>query len=187
MQLVLKNETEFREYKVRELLYDLGNDRKFLFDYDQRRTYGYGNKYEMNAVGCHWEPQDIEVDEPEYTPCDHTIKFNFIISGHPFPVEIIEILRSDGWTVTGRHRMGRKSHTTQDIVWEPWDYQLQEAPKRAALLADLEQLDMDTAKLDREISDCQALLAIMPIFPLPSTREEKGSCYHGPSQTSDVD
>ena len=113
------------------------------------------------------------MEEPEYTPSTQTINLNFILYVYPFPQEIIEILQSDGWTVTGRHRMGQKSRTTPEIVWGPWDYQLQEAPKHAALLADLEQLDKDAAKLDREISDSRTISAIMHIVPLPPSREEK--------------
>jgi hypothetical protein len=116
--------------------------------------------------GSNWEYEDIDMEEPEYTPATHTIKLNFILSYYEFPQRIIDILRSNGWTVTGRHRISPESHTTHKIDWGPWDYQLHEAPKRAALLADLEQLDKDTARLDREISDCQALLVIMSICKL---------------------
>jgi hypothetical protein len=83
-------------------------------------------------------------------------------------------------TVPLAHRMGLQSPTTHKIDWDPWDYQLHEAPKRAALLVELEQLDRDIAKLDREISECQVLLTIIRIVPSPPNREEKKVL---PSQT----
>ena len=76
--------------------------------------------HEMDFVGCNWQYEDIDMQEPEYTPT-HVIILNFILSVYPFPEEIIEILLNDDWTVTDRHRMGLKSHTTQEIVWRPWD------------------------------------------------------------------
>ena len=173
VQLELKhNHKQWPSTKAMDLLHKLDQDRKFLFDSDKRRKYGYDKDLGFMSA-CNWEYEYIEVEEPEYTPSTLAIKYNFILSLYPFPVQLIKILRSKGWTVTGRHRMGRESPTTHKIEWGPWDYQLHEAPTRAALLADLEQLDKDTAKLDREISECQALLEIMPILPLPSTREEK--------------
>ncbi len=173
VQLELKNiHKTWPSVYAMNLLTRLDQDRKFLFDSGKRRKYGYDKDCRF-MFGCNWEDEDIEVEEPEYTPSTHIIKFNFIMSLYPFPEQLIEILRSNGWTVTGRYRMGLESPTTHKIDWGPWDYQLHEEPKRAALLADLEQLDKDTAKLDRGISDCQALLAIMPIFPQPPTREAK--------------
>jgi len=144
---------------------------KFLFSGTQRWRLGYDPKEEFERFD--WDYDRIDMEAPEYTPSTNTINFNFILSGYPFPEKIIEILRSNGWTVTGRYRMGLQSPTTHKIDWDPWDYQLHEAPKRAALLVELEQLDKDIAKLDREISECQALLAIMPIVQLPSSREDK--------------
>ena len=70
--------------------------------------------------------------------------------------------------------MGVKSHTTQEIVWEAWDYRLDEARKRAAWTAELEQINKDTANVDEEIRDCQAILAIASVSPTaPATPEEE--------------
>ena len=167
VQLVLKN---FHIWKRKKLLNCLDIDNRFLFDSTKRRKYEFSR---MNSFGSNWEYNNINMEDPEYTPSDDTIKLNFILSGYPFPVEIIQMLRSDDWTVTGRHRIGHESNTTKETVWGPWNYHLQEEQKRIELSADLKQLDKDIAKLDREISECQALLAIMPIVQLPSSREDK--------------
>jgi len=144
-----------------------------LFSREQRWRLGYDPN--LKFVTMNWDYDRIDMEAPEYTPSTHTITLNFILSGYPFPEGIIEILRSNGWTVTGRYCMGHKSHATQDIVWGPWDYHLQAEQKRTELLAltHFEQLDKDIAKLDRQISDCQALLAIIRIVPSPPNREEK--------------
>lgn len=172
VQLVLKMENDSLEWKVKRMLHHLGQDRRFLFDSTKRQKYKHIID-EKFFPGCNWNYADIDMEEPEYTPSTNTINLNFILYEYSFPVEIIEFLRSDDWTVTGRHRISHNSHTSQDIVWGPWDYQLHEAPTRAALLADLEQLDKDAAILDREISDSRAISAIMPIVPIPSAPEER--------------
>jgi hypothetical protein len=164
VQLVLKKNGERVGWDyVQRMLKDCEQYPKFLFNGRQRWRLGYDPKEEFERFD--WEYDRIDMEAPEYTPSTNTINFNFILSGYPFPEKIIEILRSNGWTVTGRYCMGHKSHKTQKMDWGPWDYQLYEAPKRADLLADLKQLDKETAKLDREISACQALMAMLRIVP----------------------
>ena len=60
----------------------------------------------------------------------------------------MDILQVNGITVTGRHRMGVGPPGWWNTKWEAWDTTLEEAGRRAAWTAEVEQLDQEIAKID---------------------------------------
>ena len=132
VQLVLKNEKKDGGTDVkgqRRMLSDMGNYPKFLFSSEQRWRLGYDPKEKFGAID--WDYDRIDMEAPEYTPSTHSITFNFIMKTDTYPREIVDILQANGWTVTGRHRMGVGIGNGK-TEWEAWNTKLEEALWRTA-------------------------------------------------------
>ena len=176
VQLVLKKDERDGGLGVeflRSMLRDLGKYPKFLFSTEQRWRLGYDPIGKFRAIN--WDLEKIDVEAPEYTVSTQSMTFNFIVEADTFPQGIVDILQANGFTVTGRHRMGVGLGYWK-TEWEAWDYSLDEAGKRAAWTADVEKIDQDIAKIEREIRDCKAMLAIVSVLePTPATGAEKQS------------
>ena len=174
VQLVLKVNEEWGGdgAELREaMLESLQKHPKFLFSRAERSRLGYDLKREFWALN--WDLEYVYVEAPEYTVSTKIINFNFFVRADTYPQGIVDILQANGFTVTGRHRMGVGWRNTK---WEAWDTTLEEAGRRAAWTAEVEQLEQDIAKIDREIRDARAMRAIVSVVvPMPETRAERQS------------
>jgi hypothetical protein len=176
VQLVLKINEE-RSGHGAELLdamrESLEKHPKFLFSSAERSRLGYDLKREFWALD--WDLYYVYVEAPEYTVSTKTIKFNFIVATDTYPREIVDILQANGFTVTGRHRMGVRLGNGE-TEWEAWDTTLEEAGRRTAWTAEVEQLDQDIAKIEREIRDARAMRAIVSVVVrMPDSLTERRS------------
>ena len=159
---------------IQAMLGDLERTPKFLFSSTERSRLGYDLKREFWALD--WDLDYVSVEAPEYTVSTKIIKFNFIVVADTYPQGIVDILQANGFTVTGRHRMGVGPPGWRNTKWEAWDTTQIEGERRAAWTAEVEQLDQDIAKIEREIRDARAMRAIVSVVvPMPETRAERQS------------
>jgi hypothetical protein len=161
--------------EIREaMLGDLQRTPKFLFSRAERSRLGYDAKMKFWALD--WDLDLVSVEAPEYTVSTQSITFNFILVADTYPQGIVDILQANGFTVTGRHRMGVGLPGWRNTKWEAWDTTLEEAGRRAAWTAEVEQLDQDIAKIEREIRDARDLRAIVSVVVrMPESRTERRS------------
>ena len=100
------------------MLWCLGKHPKFLFSRRLRSSLGYDPKREFWTLD--WDLDKINVEESEYTVSTQNITFNFIMQADTYPQGIVDILQANGFTVTGRHRMGVGLGYWK-TKWEAWD------------------------------------------------------------------
>ena len=132
VQLVLKINEEWGgdgAEVMHAMLGDLEKHPKFLFSRRERLRLGYDHLRKFLALD--WDLDKINVEEPEYTVSTQSITFNFIMLADTYPREIVDILQANGWTVTGRHRMGVRLGNGK-TEWEAWNTKLEEALWRTA-------------------------------------------------------